>query len=322
MRLGIIGTNFISDRLAHAAGLTYGVEIVAVYSRKRDTGTAFAQKYPSITEVFDDLDTFLSSNIDAVYVASPIVAHAEQTLRALEQGKHVLCEKMMAHTLSAFLDMRRAAERHGRVLLEAMRPAHDPLIDTVRNSLPRIGKIRRASLEFCQYSSRYDKFKAGIVENAFNPKIKNSALSDIGIYPLYLAMSLFGEPESLDSRSVILDNGFEGEGVLTLTYPDKLVSVTYSKIFGGTLPSVIEGECGSIVINKISAPTEITLNLRGKSPEVIGQAETEGNMCYEISAFRDMCEGKLDHKPYLEVTELQQKVVEASYELSGAKNYF
>ena len=320
MRLGIIGTNFISDRLAHAAGLTYGVEIVAVYSRKRDTGTAFAQKYPSITEVFDDLDTFLSSNIDAVYVASPIVAHAEQTLRALEQGKHVLCEKMMAHTLSAFLDMRRAAERHGRVLLEAMRPAHDPAYDTLRALLPRIGRPVGGTLEFCQYSSRYDRFKAGILTNAFDPSMYNSALSDIGIYPLHAAIMLLGAPVSLASAtSEILDGGFEGEGRLTLDYGGFGLDVVYSKIRSSSEPSVIIGEQGRITVDKISQPTEITVIQDGKSPEAYRFTPPEdNNMAYELAAFRDMCLGLRDHTPFLDLTEAAQRTVDRAYRLSGA----
>ena len=322
MNIAVIGTNFISDSFCDAANLVKGVTVAAVYSRTEARGRDFARKH-GIFRVYSDYSEMLGdASIDAVYVASPIFAHAEQSIRAMEAGKHVLCEKMMAATLDEFYAMKAASEKYGRVLLEAMRPAHDPLIALVRENLPKIGKIRRASLEFCQYSSRYDKFKAGIVENAFNPKIKNSALSDIGIYPLYLALSLFGESHTLDSRSVFLDNGFEGEGVLTLGYPDKLVSVTYSKIFGGSLPSVIEGEEGSIIINKISAPREITLCLRGREPEILGHAETEENMRYEIAAFRKMCDGILDHKPYLDITELQQKVVDASYKLSGANNFF
>ena len=95
-----------------------------------------------------------------------------------------------------------------------------------------------------------------------------------------------------------------------------------SKIFGGALPSAIEGELGSIIINKISAPTEVTLKLKGAPAEVIATAENEENMRHEIIAFRDMCEGKLDHKSYLKITELQQMVVEKSYNLTGANTRF
>lgn len=322
MNFAVIGTNFISDSFCNAQKCVNGTKTLAVYSRSEARGKAFADKH-GIERVYTDYSEMLSDKeIDAVYVASPIYAHAEQSVRAMAAGKHVLCEKMMAATLDEFYEMKHASEKYGRVLLEAMRPAHDPLINAIRENLPRIGKVRRASLEFCQYSSRYDKFKAGVVENAFDPKIKNSALSDIGIYPLYLALDLFGEPSHLNSESVFLENGFEGEGVLTLGYPDKIVTVTYSKIFGGALPSAIEGEDGSIIINKISAPTEIKLKLRGKEPEIIASADSKENMCYEIAAFRDMCEGKFDHKPYLEITEAQQKIVAASYKTSGADKYF
>ena len=322
MNIAVIGTNFISDDFLLAAKAVRGVNVLAVYSRSKERGSVFAERH-GILRVYDDYCSMLSdSDIDAVYVASPIFSHKEQSILAMSSGKHVFCEKMMAATLDEFYAMKEASERYGRVLLEAMRPAHDPLFKALKENLGRIGKVRRGTLSFCQYSSRYDKYKSGEVLNAFDPKIKNSALSDIGIYPLFAALSLFGEPESLDAHSVFLDNGFEGEGVLTLGYPDKLLSITYSKIADGTLPSVIEGECGSLIINKISAPTKVTLKMRGEEPKLIASSDSEKNMRYEIEAFRDMCEGRLDHKPYLEITELQQKVVEASYELSGAKNYF
>ncbi|MDE8707612.1 gfo/Idh/MocA family oxidoreductase, partial [[Ruminococcus] torques] len=56
------------------------------------------------------------------------------------------------------------AKKNHVVLLEAIRPDFDPAFDMIKNALPRIGKIRRASFEFCQYSSRYDRFKDGIIE--------------------------------------------------------------------------------------------------------------------------------------------------------------
>ena len=321
MNIAVIGTNFISDDFCNAAKTVRDVKVLAVYSRTAERGREFAEKN-RIERIYTDFGEMLADKeIDAVYVASPIFAHSSHSIRAMEAGKHVLCEKMMAATLDEFYAMKNASDKYGKVLLEAMRPAHDPLWRIVKETLPKIGKIRRASLEFCQYSSRYDKFKSGEVLNAFDPKIKNSALSDIGIYPLFAALSNFGEPKTLDSRSIFLENGFEGAGVLTLGYSDKLVTVTYSKISDSVTPSVIEGELGSIIIGKVSAPTSVTLKLRGKEPRVLASAETEKNMRYEIEAFRDMCEGKTDHKPYLAITEMQQRIVEQSYRLSGTDKY-
>ena len=321
MRLGIIGTNFISDNLVAAARNTAGVEIKAVYSRKRDTGAAFAAKHPEIGLIFDDLDDFLGSpEIDAVYVASPIVAHARQTVLALRSGKHVLCEKMMAHTLPAAEKMRSVAAECGRVLIEAMRPAHDPAYDTLRALLPRIGKIKSAALEFRQYSSRYDRFKSGVVMNAFDPTMYNSALSDIGIYPLHAALMLFGTDCVLKSaESEILHNGFEADGRLVLDYGGFDAEILYSKIRNSTAPSLIVGEQGSITVDKISQPTCLTLTLPDGSEEQYRFAPPDdNNMTYELAAFRDMCDGRLDPTPYLDLTLAAQRIVDLAYRASGA----
>ena len=313
----VVGTNFISDWFADAAKKTSGVALYAVYSRSVETGSAFAKKH-GIEKVYTNyLDALKDENISAVYIASPTICHSEQACLAMEYGKHVLCEKMIAADLDGFLKMKSASEKYGRVLLEAMRPAFDPAYNLVRASLDKIGRIRRASLEFCQYSSRYDKFKCGIATNAFDPKMKNSALADIGIYPLFVAVSLFGEPAELTCRSVCLSNGFEGSGQIMMDYSDKIVSVVYSKISDGFSESVIEGEHGSIFINKLTAPTRLTLKLRGEKEEILDYSAAENNMIYELAAFRDMINGVISHRENLQISHSVMHCVDKAYKSSG-----
>ena len=308
----VIGTNFISDKFCLAAKSVSGVEVCAVYSRKKQTGDEFALKY-GIGKVYTDLDiALLDKEIDAVYVASPTFLHCEQSIKAMRAKKHVLCEKSIALSSSELSEMIKVAKEENTVLIEAMRPAFDPALKLIKSNLSRLGKIRRASLEFCQYSSRYDKFKEGIIENAFNPEIGNSALSDIGVYPLWLAVELFGEPAHISSEKTCLKNGFLGMGISTLNYGDKLVSVVYSKISEGVTPSVIEGEEGSLIIDKISEPSEIYFKPRKKEKIKLRYIPAENNMVYEISDFKKMTEGKLDYLQYLAVTE---KVMKAADEI-------
>lgn len=298
MKIAIVGTNFISDNFCVAASRVDGVEICAVYSRKLDTGRTFATKY-GINKVYDNYSEMLCDrDLDAVYVASPNLLHPTHTIAALEHDKHVLCEKMLAPTYCEYLGMKETSERTGMVLMEAMRPTHDPFYRVLKEVLPRIGNVRRAHLEFCQYSSRYDRFKSGILTNAFDPSMKNSALADIGIYPVSVALMLFGEPTASVGSSVFLSNGFEGAGNIILSYPDKCVSIAYSKISDSTTPSVIEGELGSIHIDKLSAPTRLTLIMRGEPAEIIPTEYCDNNMIYEITAFRDAVSGILDTAPY------------------------
>ena len=146
IRLGIIGTNFVSDWLLEEAQKSGLYEVCAVYSRKMETGEAYAAKH-GIPVVYTDMEAFLSDQtLDAVYVSSPNACHAAQTIDALRHGKHVLCEKPIATSSAEYREMRQAAREHGKILLEAMRPAHDPAILAIRKHLP--ARFAGCSLNF------------------------------------------------------------------------------------------------------------------------------------------------------------------------------
>ena len=310
VRFAIVGTNFISDRFVEAVRETECAEVNAVFSRKEETASLFADKH-GIEKRYTDYDLMLSDpDLDAVYVASPTLCHKDHTIAALKAGKHVLCEKMIATELSEFIEMRKTAEERKLVLLEAMRPAFDPAIKILRDAVADIGKIRRASLTFCQYSSRYDKFKAGIVENAFDPSIGNNALSDIGVYPLWIAVMLFGAPFSITSKKIYLHNGFLALGESVLDYNDKLVTVGYSKINDSHIPSVIEGELGYVTIDKISEPSEIKITLRNTPARTLDYTKTDNNMIYEITEFFNIINGSGGQEKYNSISASVMKIMD------------
>ena len=313
----MIGSNFVSDWLADSANASDKIELYAIYSRTREKGEEFAARH-SIPHVFCDMEEFLSSEIDAVYIASPNSLHCRQTLEAVSHAKHVLCEKPIASSSREYALMRGAAEEKGVILLEAMRPAFDPALEAVKANLPRLGKIRRASLEFCQYSSRYDKFRSGEVLQAFRPEFSNASLMDIGVYPVHFALRLFGEPTGeIKSSSVILDNGFEGSGEIIMPYGDMNVTVSYSKIFDSVTPSVIIGEDGAITIDKMSCPSEITFIPRKGTPEMIPFNYSETNMDFEVAEFARLIkegEVKNEHSFY---SELEMKLLDTVRRQNG-----
>lgn len=285
MKLGMIGTNFISDSLVEASRRVPEVQLTAVLSRREETGRAFALRH-GIPEVYTEMDAFLSSGLDAVYVATPNICHKEQAKAALLRGISVLSEKPMTLSLYDTEELFSVAEGTGAVLMEAMRPVHDPGWAAVMEHLDDIGILRSVHLEFCQYSSRYDKFRAGVVENAFNPALGNAAVMDIGVYPLHMAAYLFGRPTGVRSASVFLQNGFEGAGNAILTYEGGfLVDVAYSKITQSQNPSVFLGEDGSITVDKISSPKRIELRRRGEEAVLLPVSPHENNMDCELRAF-------------------------------------
>ena len=89
--------------------------------------------------MYTDYELFLESDLDAVYIATPTYAHCPQTLKALEHGKHVLCEKIMAVNANEAEQMIECAKKNQVILLEAMRPAFDPAYQLIMENLPKIG---------------------------------------------------------------------------------------------------------------------------------------------------------------------------------------
>lgn len=316
MRFGIIGTNFISDRFMASLPFTHSTA-TAVLSRGEETGRAFAARH-GIPHIFTDREAFFASDtFDAVYIASPNLCHEADTLAAIAGGKQVLCEKPAAPTLAAFLRMRGAAEAKGVTLVEAMRPLFDSMWEEILAALPSIGQVRSVHLDYCQYSSRYDRFKAGEVLRAFDPAYKNAAILDIGVYPIAVCARLFGKPLSVVSRSMLLENGFEGSGELLLDYGTHTVTVSYSKIADSAAPSCILGEGGAITLDRVSEPHEVTVKLRGAEGKVITRPPMAApdNMFEEILAFEKAVRGEGDG--LLDVTEISLGIIDEALKQNG-----
>ena len=287
LRIGIVGTSAIAHKFADAAKSSGCCRLVAVYSRTLSVGREFACAEGDL-RVENDFERFVSApDLDAVYVASPNAIHYEQAREAIAHGKHVICEKPTTSCRAELDDLMRQAESRGLVFMEAMRPLHAPAFSVISENLAALGKIRRVHFEYCQYSSRYDRFRAGELPNAFNPALSNAAIMDIGVYPIAVLVALFGSPDHVSSASVFLHNGFEGSGELLCRYgDDMLASVAYSKISDSVAPSVITGEKGSLIIDRISATESLTLALRGMPERELAFERVENDMVYEV---RDFC---------------------------------
>ena len=187
--------------------------------------------------------------------------------------------------------MCRAAAAPQVARLEAMRPLHDPLLALLQENLLRLGRLRHVRLEYCQYSSRYDAFRAGEVLRAFDPGYANAALMDIGVYCVAVAAYLFGMPQGVQAASVFLKNGFEGGGEALLSYPGFTVSVGYSKITASVNPSCFLGEEGALTLDALNAPRAVVLRPRAGGEERLPYTPPANNMVYELRDFAAMIEG-------------------------------
>lgn len=306
MKIAIIGTGKITDRFIDAAK-GQDIRLHAVMSRSAEKGRIYADSR-GIEQVFTDIDSLAGSDIDAAYIASPNSCHAPQAIALLERGKHVLCEKPLTASYEDGMKMFAAADRGHAVLLEALRSV-DLGFYKLRELIPTIGRVRRVQFVMDQYSSRYDNYKRGIIENAFDPTLANAALMDIGVYCVGPLVRLFGEPDSVTAESVFLPNNMEGIGTAILRYPGILAEVQYSKITKGCLPSQIQGEAGTLIIDAIEDIRRIERVMRDGSREEFIIDKRENNMYYEVETFINLVKTNTD-EPYRTWSLTEMKVMD------------
>ena len=314
INVGVIGTNFITDWVINGARQDSRFNLVAVYSRTQETADAFADKH-QIPHTFTSLQEMAASPlIDAVYVASPNFLHAEQSILMMNHGKHVLCEKPFASNVKEVKAMIATAQANNVVLMEAMKTTLTPNFIAVRDNLSTIGTVRRYFSSYCQYSSRYDKYREGIILNAFNPELSNGAMMDIGVYTIYPLVVLFGRPQEIKATGIKLSSGVDGQGSICLSYPEMEATVIYSKIANSSLPTEIQGEEGNITLNRINIIESVKLTHRKGGEEELTQPATHDEYYHEVHAFLNLIEtGAMEstinsHQNSLITMEIMQEV--------------
>ncbi len=308
IRFAVIGTNWITRQFVDAAHETGKFKLTAVYSRSLEQAQSFANDY-LVEHLFTSLEAMAQSeDIDAVYIASPNSLHAPQTELFLRHKKHVICEKPLASNIDEAERVIAAARENQVVLFEAFKTASLPNFQQLQQALPKLGQIRKAFINYCQYSSRYQRYLDGENPNTFNPAFSNGSIMDIGFYCLASAIALWGEPQQIQASASLLDSGVDAHGIVMLDYGDFSVTLQHSKVSDSTLPSEIQGEAGALVIEKISECQKVSFVPRGSKAQDLSQPQHINTMLYEAEEFARLVENnEVDH-PGLEVSRITAKV--------------
>jgi len=308
IRFAVIGTNWITRQFVDAAHETGKYKLTAVYSRSLEQAQSFANDYP-VEHLFTSLEAMAQSNdIDAVYIASPNSLHFPQTALFLRHKKHVICEKPLASNLHEAEQAIALARENQVVLFEAFKTASLPNFQLLQQTLPKLGQLRKAFINYCQYSSRYQRYLDGENPNTFNPAFSNGSIMDIGFYCLASAVALWGEPKQIQASASLLDSGVDAHGVVVMDYGDFSVTLQHSKVSDSNLPSEIQGEDGALVIEKISECQKLSFIPRGSKAQDLSQPQHINTMLYEAEEFARLVESnEVDH-PGLEVSRITAKV--------------
>jgi D-xylose 1-dehydrogenase (NADP+, D-xylono-1,5-lactone-forming) len=242
---GILSTARINRLVLAGARKSDRVDVVAVASRDLARAESYAreQGIERAYGSYDDL--FADDEVEAVYISLPNSMHVEWSIRALEAGKHVLCEKPLTRHLSDAERAFDAADRTGRYLTEAFMYRHNPqtarLVQLVEENA--VGELRsiRSAFSFT-------------VDNPTNirllSELDGGALMDVGCYCVSGARLLAGEPDRVDGEQVLGPGGVDVRFAGTMRFPH---GVTAEFECGLDLPSRDEldviGSDGSIFLD-------------------------------------------------------------------------
>lgn len=308
MKIGTIGTGSIVENFLSGIEQIEGVQCVAVYSRKAETGRRLAGNF-NISKVYTDLDAMLNDKvIDFIYVASPNSLHYEQSLQALQRGKHVICEKPFTSTIGEVEELIKIAKENRLMLFEAITTIHLPNYRLIKENVFKLGRIRMVQCNYSQYSRKYNQLLAGETPNVFNPKFSGGALQDINIYNLHFVMNLFGVPEKIRYTANKHANGIDISGVLVLKYPGFICECVGCKDTQSMNLVQIQGEKGYLFVHQgANGCRQFSVHIGGEET-IINQQENTNNLYYEMLAFTDIY-NRRDFKRCYELLDYSLSVV-------------
>jgi predicted dehydrogenase len=219
---GLLSTARINRYILRAARKTDRAEVVAVASRTFDRAEAYAREH-GIERAHGSYEALLEDDaVEAVYVSLPNSLHVEWTLRALEAGKHVLCEKPFSRDSQAVERVFDRAEERGLVVSEGFMWRHHPqtakLVELAAEDV--IGRLRivRAAFGFDVASVH------GAGDARLDPALDGGSLMDVGAYCVNAIRLLAGEPERVQAMQALGPTGVDLTFAATLALPGEVIA--------------------------------------------------------------------------------------------------
>jgi xylose dehydrogenase (NAD/NADP) len=219
VKWGILSTARINDLFIAGARQSPAVEIVAVASRDRARAEAYAAGR-GIERAHGSYEALLADpDVEVVYISLPNSLHVEWSLRALEAGKHVLCEKPLSRRAADVQRAFEAAAREDLILMEAFMYRHHPQTSRLIESIDQgmIGRLRlvRAAFSFAARDAANIRLSAAL---------DGGALMDVGCYCVSAARLIGGEPERVSAEQVIGGDGVDVALTATMRFPGDVLA--------------------------------------------------------------------------------------------------
>jgi predicted dehydrogenase len=292
LRIGVLGAARIAPMaLVKPARQLPGVEVAAIAARDPARARKFAGRH-GIRRVHGDYAALLADGeIDAVYNPLPNGLHCEWTIRALEAGKHVLCEKPLASNAEEAERMAEAARRSGCELLEAFHWRYHPLADRMREIVAggALGAVRHVEVRMCLPVPI-----PGDIRYRFD--LAGGATMDMGCYTISILRFLAGaEPEVVSARAKLsspqVDRAMEAE----LRFADGRTGRIHCSLFSSSLfhlDARVTGDAGELTVLNPVAP-HIFHRVTLRTPDGRRSERVPGDATYvgQLRAFAEHVRG-------------------------------
>ncbi|MBS7255837.1 Gfo/Idh/MocA family protein [Flavobacterium branchiicola] len=245
IKWGITGPGNIAAQFAADLVLIENAELTAVASRDISKAEDFAQKF-NAAKSYDSYDLlFKDKEVDIIYIATPHNSHAELTIKALENGKHVLCEKPMALSYNDALRMIEASKKYNKFFMEAFWTRFIPSVKDVTEKINNgvIGNVNYIKADFAFHGSEREH------KRLFDKELGGGALFDIGVYPLFLSYLLLGNPKEIIAKAIKHKNDIDLQTSMILQYESAQVVLHASIVSESDMKAIISGTNGRIELN-------------------------------------------------------------------------
>jgi D-xylose 1-dehydrogenase (NADP+, D-xylono-1,5-lactone-forming) len=314
VRWGILSTAHINRLVIPPAQASDKLDLIAVASRDQARAEAYTREwgieraYGSYEALLEDDDT------EAVYISLPNSLHCPWSIRALEAGKHVLCEKPLSRRAADVEEAYAVAERSGRILMEAFMYRHNPQTRKLRELVDQgaIGNLRlvRAAFSFTMPDPQNVRLRADV---------EGGGLMDVGCYCVSGCRLLAGEPEQVYGAQVVGPTGVDVVFAATMRFAD---GVFGQFDCGLLLPERDEleaiGEEGSFFLEDPWHALEPLIELRRDGEVERIEIEPANSYGLELENMSDAIRGRSEPLLGRDDAVAQARAIEALYRSAGS----
>jgi predicted dehydrogenase len=284
IRWGIIGPGKIAHKFVQDLAKVPNCRLIAVASRSQEKANEFAKEYQADYALNSYEGLAKHDQVDAIYIATPHSFHKEHSILCLEHGKAILCEKPFAMNDEEVEDMIAASKANNTLLMEALWTAFVPSFQYAMELIQqeKYGRILSLKADFGFFTPFNESSRV------FDKKTGGGSLLDVGIYPIFAALSFLGKPERIDAEATFFENGTDSSCDIIFHYKEARAFLTSSLLEVTPVEAILQCEHATITIeSRFHEPTNITVEENGTSKTIEFERPTFG-YSYEIEHFNQL----------------------------------